>query len=78
MSIRDVIFWVSFMNSCIKKAVLTPGEAFINGACMVLLDGLGVGLGLPESTTVKLRNECLQVLYGKIPICEIVICLQNA
>ncbi|KAJ8314873.1 LOW QUALITY PROTEIN: hypothetical protein KUTeg_007023 [Tegillarca granosa] len=56
VSIRDILSWVSFINTCSKTLVteedvqeesvcnqLDPALAFIHGACLVFLDGLGAG-----------------------------------
>ncbi|KAH3757277.1 AAA ATPase midasin [Pelomyxa schiedti] len=67
MSIRDVLGWVDFMNtSVIAKKTLSPYQSFINGACLVLLDGVGISLGLHEEAAHKLRNDCLGFLRDSL------------
>lgn len=59
MSIRDILSWVHFINTCSKTVddetmetdenqynKLDPAVAFIHGACLVFLDGLGSGIVL--------------------------------
>ena len=55
MSIRDILSWVQFINTCSKTLELDqmetesrynqlePAVAYIHGACLVFLDGLGAG-----------------------------------
>lgn len=46
---------------------LTPEEAYVHGAYLTLLDGLGLGLGLPEETAKHLANECEGFLRRQLP-----------
>lgn len=41
MSLRDLLSWVTFINKAAPKIGLFP--AYIHGAFLVLLDGLGLG-----------------------------------
>jgi midasin len=41
LSVRDLFSWVSFMN--ITWTDLGPNNAFVHGALLVLLDGIGLG-----------------------------------
>ena len=49
MSIRDILSWVQFINTCTvndedqDSPGLEPTMAFIHGACLVFLDSLGAG-----------------------------------
>ena len=56
---RDLVAWAQFMRAaaegegsaasgCSRR--LSPEEAYAHGAYLTLLDGLGLGLGLPEET----------------------------
>eukprot|EP01105_Mastigella_eilhardi_P023687 TRINITY_DN6020_c0_g1_i2.p1 TRINITY_DN6020_c0_g1~~TRINITY_DN6020_c0_g1_i2.p1 ORF type:complete len:5426 (+),score=1513.70 TRINITY_DN6020_c0_g1_i2:922-16278(+) len=67
LSIRDLLSWMSFMNLCTERSLLCPVAAYINGASMVVLDGLGVGLGMPEAAAQQLRSECMQHLLELLP-----------
>ena len=52
MSIRDILSWVNFINTCCgsssasETTLLDPAVAYIHGACLVFLDGLGSGMCL--------------------------------
>ncbi|PFX16223.1 Midasin [Stylophora pistillata] len=56
VSIRDLLSWVNFINTCSfsvtenaadentgDKVLLSPALAYVHGACLVFLDALGVG-----------------------------------
>eukprot|EP00850_Spirogloea_muscicola_P001040 SM000004S14910 [mRNA] locus=s4:133208:176671:- [translate_table: standard] len=65
LSIRDLLSWVTF----IKRAEASIGMwlAYAHGAHLVLLDGLGLGMGLGEEVASQLRAKCFQFLLGQIP-----------
>ena len=53
ISIRDLLSWVGFMNTCCIKCPdepdrgptpLDPCAAYVHGACLVFLDALGEGI----------------------------------
>lgn len=65
VSLRDILSWVGFMNATVGKNTLAPPISFVHGACLVLLDGLGVGSSAAnESMARKLKVSCLQKLIG--------------
>lgn len=46
VSIRDILTWVNFINTCTSKVVLrklTIEEAYYHGACLTYIDSLGSG-----------------------------------
>lgn len=52
VSIRDLLSWVNFINTCSfpatrddmeDKVLLPPAMAYVHGACLVFLDALGSG-----------------------------------
>lgn len=46
ISLRDLLTWVEFVNA--MTPALGPLLAYTHGACVTLLDGIGLGLGLSE------------------------------
>jgi hypothetical protein len=58
VSLRDLLAWATFMNRC-EALGISPASAFEHGACMVLLDGLGIGDGSSENAARALRAESL-------------------
>lgn len=46
VSIRDILTWVSFINTCSEKVEVS--DAYIHGACLTFLDSLGSGVTATE------------------------------
>lgn len=46
--------------------VLRPWEAYVHGASLVLLDGMGLGSGLSVTSIRKLRAECAAKLAEQV------------
>ncbi|KIY92256.1 hypothetical protein MNEG_15708 [Monoraphidium neglectum] len=65
LSIRDLLAWVSFVNATAGK--LGPLAAYAHGAHLTLLDGLGLGTGLPPASLAALRRRCEQLLAAQLP-----------
>ena len=66
VSIRDLLSWVNFINTCSLstihddmdvdvggKVLLSPALAYIHGACLVFLDALGSGLTSISSSSTS-------------------------
>ena len=66
LSKRDLLCWVEFINiSLTGEGSASPWVSFIEGAHLVLLDGLGVGLSSAlDVSGEKLANEYLQDLVA--------------
>ncbi|KAG7171260.1 Midasin-like 4, partial [Homarus americanus] len=76
LSIRDLLSWVYFINKVTSAPTnMDVGLAYIHGACLVLLDGLGSGLtgsgiaGWKQLREASLKYLCQQVWQktGVIP-----------
>jgi midasin (ATPase involved in ribosome maturation) len=71
LSLRDILAWVEFMNSVLSKHSLETinlsmiYEAYLHGACLVLLDGLAVISPLNSS---QLKQESIQFLLSTLTI----------
>ncbi|XP_070191391.1 midasin-like isoform X1 [Littorina saxatilis] len=79
VSIRDILSWVHFINTCTKgqgrgegegqaHSGLDPAVAFIHGACLVFLDSLGAGTTSRGSDfdTELARSTCLTFLQAQV------------
>ncbi|EGG20931.1 type A von Willebrand factor domain-containing protein [Cavenderia fasciculata] len=67
ISLRDILSWVSFMNMCAKKQLLSPWDSYVHGACLVLLDGFGMGSNSSsEADGVRLRTLCIDRILSQI------------
>ncbi|KAL2649174.1 hypothetical protein R1flu_017302 [Riccia fluitans] len=65
LSVRDLLSWVSFINCTSEDIGLAA--AFVHGAHLVLLDGLGLGTGLSTSAAEEQRRRCLDHLLKQLP-----------
>lgn len=71
VSIRDVLSWVDFINTCSSGAnagALDPAVAYIHGACLVFLDSLGTGLTSYTDTlqAASTRDSSLSFLKSQV------------
>ncbi|XP_053396218.1 midasin-like isoform X2 [Mercenaria mercenaria] len=82
VSIRDILTWVYFINTCSKTVdsdiameteepvynKLDPAVAYIHGACLVFLDGLGAGTTSQgnDAVVTQLRTVCLAFLLKQV------------
>lgn len=66
MSIRDLLSWVNFINTCSfsttlngadentgDKVLLSSALAYVHGACLVFLDALGAGSNILVSSSLS-------------------------
>eukprot|EP00903_Cladosiphon_okamuranus_P014927 g13820.t2 len=67
LSVRDLLSWAGFMTSSGLR--LRPWEAYVHGAALVLLDGMGLGAGLSPQSVARLRKGCAKTLKDQIPAC---------
>ena len=76
MSIRDLLSWVNFINTCSfsathadmeDKVLLPPALAYVHGACLVFLDALGSGSSSSSSGAVKdVHQACFEFLTSQV------------
>lgn len=45
---------------------LRPWEAYVHGAALVLIDGMGLGAGLSPVVVATLRKECGDILTAQV------------
>ncbi|KAL9936347.1 hypothetical protein V8E36_004415 [Tilletia maclaganii] len=79
MGIRDMIAWVVFMNNTcgLADGVLSPEEAFVHGALLTVVDGLGTipaTAHMSRSNVAALRHRCLQRLATAVPAAVVELC----
>ncbi|KDD74936.1 hypothetical protein H632_c977p0, partial [Helicosporidium sp. ATCC 50920] len=65
LSVRDLVSWVEFVNA--TRPSLGDMGAFAHGAHLVLLDGLGLGLGLADEAVQELQARCHRHLHSLLP-----------
>ncbi|XP_035663677.1 midasin-like [Branchiostoma floridae] len=85
VSIRDILSWVSFVNTCSATAVametvametvamdtdthqpLDPALAYIHGACLVYVDGLGSGSVSVAWDPQQAQKQCVEFLCAQV------------
>jgi midasin len=64
LSVRDLLAWVGFVNATAQQ--LGPLQAYAHGAYLTLLDGLGLGLGIPAALLAPLRQKCRRLLEQQL------------
>ena len=67
ITLRDVQSWSRFMSVCIGSLGLQPWVAYVHGAGMVVLDGLGLGTGLSLREVAAIRGAAYEFLFRQIP-----------
>eukprot|EP00887_Chlorella_sp_A99_P000601 scaffold17.g601.t1 len=65
LSVRDLLAWAHFINAAAPSIGLLP--AYAHGAHLVLLDGLGLGVGLTAGASAALRDTCVAFLQSQLP-----------
>jgi len=60
LSVRDLLAWAQFIDAVGLKTGLLA--AYVHGAHLVLLDGIGLGVGISAEAAVQLRHKCLDFL----------------
>ncbi|CAG9814425.1 unnamed protein product [Phaedon cochleariae] len=65
ISIRDILTWVNFINTCADRMEIT--EAYIHGAYLTFLDSLGSGITSTESSKSldKFKSACHEFLTNQ-------------
>ena len=69
LSIRDLLAWVNFVN--LLGSSLGSQLAYLHGAHLTFIDGLGLGVGLSDSFTRKYRTDCQNFLLSQLSSCYI-------
>lgn len=64
-SVRDLLAWAGFIAATAPRLGLLP--AYAHGAHLVLLDGIGLGVGLSAEAAGQLRSRCHAFLLTQLP-----------
>ena len=67
ISLRDLLTWARFIASLVGTGRMSPGLAFLHGAELVFLDGLGLGASSPLSEIHALRSRARTYLVKLLP-----------
>jgi midasin len=67
LSLRDVLSWVHFIReACNANAKIGLWEAYLHGAALMHLDGLGLGAGLALEDADVVRTKCESFIRSQI------------
>lgn len=64
LSVRDLLAWVGFINT--TEPQIGALQAYTHGAYLTLLDGLGLGLGIPPALLDPVKAKCRQLLLQQL------------
>ncbi|ETP42508.1 hypothetical protein F442_10595 [Phytophthora nicotianae P10297] len=73
VTLRDILSWINFITSVVKKqevgssVKVTAWTAFVQGAALSILDGLGLGSDKALHTALKAREEAYRYLLALVP-----------
>ncbi|KAE9051941.1 Midasin [Phytophthora rubi] len=73
VTLRDILSWINFITSVVKKQsddsslTVTAWTAFVQGAALSILDGLGLGSDKALHTSLKARDEAYHFLLALVP-----------
>lgn len=72
VTLRDILSWINFICSVMKRGVdsdsdVSPWIAFVQGAALSILDGLGLGSDKALYTALKAREDAYQYLLALVP-----------
>lgn len=66
-TVRDIVAWVAFVVRLLARTPATPWQAYMHGAAMVMLDGIGLGTGLSHAVAKSLQAAAYRVLHAQAP-----------
>lgn len=66
LSVRDLLAWITYIN--VAELEIGSIPAFLHGAFLVLLDGIGFGMGLSNIAAQQLQTQCANYLIDELPV----------
>jgi MoxR-like ATPase len=58
ISVREILAWAKFISQSAPKTAQDVLTAYIHGAFMIMLDGLGIGMSIPRERIRQLKVDC--------------------
>jgi len=65
LSLRDAISWASFIQVATQRNI-SQWHAYVHGAGLIILDGIGLGSGISLDTCLKLRTRAYSFLLEQV------------
>jgi midasin (ATPase involved in ribosome maturation) len=62
ISVREILAWAKFISQSAPESTEDVLTAYIHGAFMIMLDGLGIGMSVPREKIRQLKLDCFQHL----------------
>jgi midasin len=66
LSLRDMLSWAKFIAEVVLKNKVSPYSAYVHGASLMHLDGLGLGTGVSNHDAAVTRNTAKAFLLNQI------------
>jgi midasin len=66
LSLRDVLSWAKFLADVVLKNKVSLNSAYVHGASLMHLDGLGLGTGVSNQDAAATRNLAKAFLLNQI------------
>ncbi|KAF4033085.1 ATPase family associated domain-containing protein 5 [Phytophthora infestans] len=79
VTLRDILSWINFITSVMKKqevdlsVKVTAWTAFVQGAALSILDGLGLGSDKALHTALKAREAAYSYLLALVPDDDVLV-----
>lgn len=71
VTLRDILSWINFITSVMKEGAsssqVSPWIAFVQGAALSILDGLGLGSDSALHTAMRARDDAYAYLLELVP-----------
>lgn len=67
LSLRDILSWSRFIaDVSLKNKIIDQNSAYVHGASLMHLDGLGLGTGVSNQDATVTRNKAKEFLLGQL------------
>ncbi|EEC43465.1 predicted protein, partial [Phaeodactylum tricornutum CCAP 1055/1] len=69
LSLRDILTWAAFITACTQAGDdLDIWGIYYHGACLMHLDGLGLGTALASHDSASAKNKAIEFLMEHVPV----------
>ena len=68
VTLRDILAIVDNMRICVNDLHMESSFAFYESVSMILLEGIGLGMGMDRNTANRIKDTCYQYIKTKMNI----------
>lgn len=68
VTLRDILAIVDNMRICVNDLHMESSFAFYESVSMILLEGIGLGMGMDRNTANRIKDTCYQYIKTKMSI----------